>query len=139
MKENITIRHGLPHFIVDKEPELRLISRDKEIYVIRGHSDNEAEKDCPRCGRRMHVHGSRESVYQDIELIGHLHYIIVRFGRYICPVCGYSRMQKPGVAAEEHRITEHLNRRIIIRMNNGAGIVETARSLSVYHSIVKNT
>ena len=120
MKESITIRHELPHFIVDKEPELKVSGRDKEIYVTRGHSDNNAEKECPNCGRRMHVHGSRESVYQDIELIGHLHYIIVRLERYICPECGYSRMQKPGFAAEGHRITERLRRRIIIRMNNGA-------------------
>ena len=76
-------------------------------------------------------------VYQDIELIGHLHYIIVRLERYICHGCGYSRMQKPGFAAEGHRITDRLRRRIIIRMNNGARIVETARNLSVHHSIVK--
>ena len=138
MKESITIRHELPHFIVDKEPELKVSGRGKEIYVTRGHSDNNAEKECPNCGRRMHVHGSRESVYQDIELIGHLHYIIVRLERYICPECGYSRMQKPGFAAEGHRITERLRRRIIIRMNNGAGIVETARNLSVHHSIIKS-
>lgn len=87
MQESIIIRHELPHFIVDKEPELRLSSRGKEIYVTRVHSDNEEEKECPGCGRRMHVHGSRESVYQDIELVGHLHYIIVRLERYICPGC----------------------------------------------------
>ena len=137
VKESITIRHELPHFIVDREPELRLTNRGKEVYVTQGHSDNETDKRCPRCGRMMYKHGSRSSAYQDIELIGHLHYIVVRLRRYCCPGCGYSRMQSPGFTSESHRITKRLERRIIIRMNNGAGIVETARNLSVHHSIIK--
>ena len=137
MKESITIRHELPHFMVDREPELVVNHRGKEVYVTRGHSDNETDRECPKCGRMMYLHGSRCSVYQDIELIGHLHFIVVKLRRYCCPGCGYSRMQKPGFVSEGHRITRRLERRIIIRMNNGAGIVETARSLSVHHSIIK--
>ena len=138
MEDSITIRHGLSCFSVTSEPELVTTKTGKEVYVTRGTSTAPGPGSCPRCGNAMHRHGKMEMKVQDIDLLGHLHIIIVTYDRYRCSCgsCGHTQMQEVAFREPGHFITERLGRRIRIRLNCGAGISETARSLSVHPSII---
>lgn len=138
MDDCITIKHELPHFHVSREPYLITNKYGKKLYVTEGYSDNPYERTCPKCGHKMYIHGSYVSTYQDIELNGHLSLIKVKLMRTCCPKCKHSSMQEPGFTSMHHMLTERLERRIRIRINNGAGTVETSRSLSVHPSIIKD-
>ena len=138
MEDSITIRHELSCFSVTSEPELTTTRTGKEIYVTMGISTVPGPKRCPRCGSAMHRHGKREMKLQDIDLLGHLHIIIVAYDRYCCSSGGCNHTEMQGIQFKEpgHFITKRMGRRIRIRLNCGAGISETARSLSVHPSII---
>ena len=138
MEDSITIRHELSCFSVTSEPELHRTKTGKEIYITRGISTAPAPERCPECGCAMHRHGVMRRRLRDIDLLGHLSIIEVSYSRYRCSGkgCGHTQMQ--GIAFREpgHSMTERLARRIRIRLNCGAGISETARSLSVHPSTI---
>ena len=76
---------------------------------------------------------------QDIDLLGHLHIIIVTYDRYCCSSeeCNHTQMQEIRFKEPGHFITKRMGRRISIRLNCGAGISETARTLSVHPNIIR--
>lgn len=139
MNDCITIRHELSCFSVTKEPELVTSKTGKEIYVTRGISTAPGPSGCPVCGSAMHRHGKREMKIQDIDLLGHLHIIIVAYDRYCCSSeeCNHTQMQEIRFKEPGHFITKRMGRRIRIRLNCGAGISETARLLSVHPNIIR--
>ena len=138
MEESITIRHELSCFSVTEEPELVRSRTGKEIYVTRGISTAPGPLRCPVCGSAMHKHGKRKMTIQDIDLLGHLHIIIVKYDRYCCSSggCNHTQMQEIAFREPGHYLTRRMGRRIRTRLNCGAGISETARSLSVHPSII---
>ena len=138
MNDCITIRHELSCFSVTEEPKLVTSKTGKEIYVTRGISTATGPSVCPVCGSAMHRHGKHEMRLQDIDLLGHLNIIIVTYDRYCCSAegCNHTQMQEVPFREPGHLITDRLGRRIRTRLNCGAGISETARSLSVHPSII---
>ena len=116
MNDCITIRHELSCFSVTKEPELVTSKTGKEIYVTRGISTAPGPSGCPVCGSAMHRHGKREMKIQDIDLLGHLHIIIVAYDRYCCSSeeCNHTQMQEIRFKEPGHFITKRMGRRIRI-------------------------
>ena len=138
MEDSITIRHELSCFSVTSEPELRTTGTGKDAYITKGVSTAPAPERCPECGSAMHRHGRKVRRLRDIDLLGHLSIIEVSYDRYCCSGEGCSHTQMQDIAFREpgHNMTERLARRIRIRLNCGAGISETARSLSVHPSVI---
>ena len=138
MKDSITIKHELPCFCVTKEPELVRTRTGKDICVTMGISTVPGPERCPVCGSPMHRHGKRSMRLHDIDLLGHLHIIIVAYDRYCCSCegCNHTQMQEIAFKEPGHSITRRMGRRIRTRLNCGAGISETARSLSVHPSVI---
>ena len=138
MRDSITIRHELSCFSVTSEPELHTTRTGKEIYITKGISTAPMVERCPKCGSIMHRHGVMMRRLRDIDLIGHLSIIEVNYDRYRCSggSCNYTQMQDIVFREPWHNMTMRLGRRIRIRLNCGAGISETARSLSVHPSII---
>ena len=138
MKDSITIKHELPCFCVTKEPELVRTRTGKDICVTMGISTVPGPERCPVCGSPMHRHGKRSMRLHDIDLLGHLHIIIVAYDRYCCSSegCNHTQMQEIAFKEPGHSITRRMGRRIRTRLNCGAGISETARSLSVHPSVI---
>ena len=138
MRDSITIRHELPCFSVTSEPELHTTRTGKEIYITRGICTAPMEERCPKCGSIMHRHGVMMRRLRDIDLIGHLSIIEVSYDRYRCSgvSCNHTQMQDIVFREPGHNMTARLGRRIRIRLNCGAGISETARSLSVHPNII---
>ena len=138
MEDSITIRHELSSFSVTEEPRLLTTKTGKEIYVTRGISTAPGPERCPLCGSVMHRHGRRSMRIHDIDLLGHLHIIMASYDRYRCssPDCSHTQMQEIAFKEPGHFITKRMGRRIRTRLNSGAGISETARSLSVHPSII---
>ena len=138
MEDSITIRHELSCFSVTSEPEICTTGTGKDVYITKGVSTAPVSQRCPECGSVMHRHGRMVRRLRDIDLLGHLSIIEVSYDRYCCSGegCGHTQMQ--GIAFREpgHSMTERLARRIRIRLNCGAGISETARSLSVHPSVI---
>ena len=138
MRDSITVAHGLSCFSVTAEPEIRTTKSGKEVYVTRGISTSPRPGSCPVCGSVMHRHGRQEMKVQDIDLLGHLHIIIVAYDRYICSSreCRHTEMQRIEFKEPGHFITKRMGKRIRTRLNSGAGIGETARSLSVHPNTI---
>ena len=138
MKDSITVAHGLSCFSVTEEPRLERTKTGKEIYVITGVSTASSPSICPECGSKLHRHGLMMRKLQDIDLLGHLCIIEVIYDRMRCSSysCRHTQMQEIAFREPGHNITARLGRRIRTRLNCGAGISETARSLSVHPSII---
>lgn len=138
MEESITIRHELSCFSVTTEPKLITTRTGKEIYVTKGISTVPGPERCHRCGSVMHRHGKRKMQLHDIDLLGHLHIIIVTYDRYCCSSegCSHTEMQEVLFKEPRHFITKRMGKRIRTRLNCGAGISETARSLSIHPNTI---
>lgn len=136
MKDSITIKHSLPYFEVTKEPVLVTTINNKQMFITEGISTKATATECPVCGHVLHCNGTNVRSIRDIDLLGHHSLIRVKLKRMRCPSCNYSSMQAPGFEAEHHKITQRLYRRVMVRMNNGSGVTETAKQLWLHPSTV---
>ena len=81
----------------------------RDLFVLYGElSARPADSVCPKCGRRMHIHGSYPTCLRHLNFGGKLSCVCFEKSRYYCPACRHSQMQGIPFKAENHNITREL-------------------------------
>ena len=81
----------------------------RDIFVLAGTlCQHPADSVCPKCGGKMHIHGSYATCLRHLNFGGKLSCVCFEKARYYCPSCRHSRMQEIPFKAENHNITREL-------------------------------
>lgn len=78
----------------------------RDVYLLQGDLQRPEEPPhCPRCGCRMHKHGSREVTLRHLSFGSHLTAVRFERHRYRCPKCSHTEMEDVLFKADGHSIT----------------------------------
>ena len=81
----------------------------RTAYRYEGTLDiQDSDRICPKCGKRMHVHGGHLIAVQHLNVGGNFGYLSFRRNQLECPHCGATVMQSVPFMADHHRITKEL-------------------------------
>ena len=81
----------------------------RTAYRYEGTLDiQDSDRICPKCGKKMHVHGGHPIAVQHLNVGGSFGYLSFRRNQLECPHCGATVMQSVPFMADHHRITKEL-------------------------------
>ena len=81
----------------------------RTAYRYEGTLDiQDSDRVCPKCGKKMHVHGGHPIAVQHLNVGGSFGYLSFRRNQLECPHCGATVMQSVPFMADHHRITKEL-------------------------------
>lgn len=82
----------------------------RSVYLLHGEIEcGNSDTLCPRCGCRMHIHGSYETTLRHLCFGPHLSAVSFEKHRYRCPCCERTEMQDIPFKAVGHNITRELH------------------------------
>ena len=138
MHDSITIKHNIPYLSVTEEPKFYINSSQTKISVTKGVCTFPLDRECPKCGHSLHVHGCNTIKLQDIELLGSINIIELTVSRLKCKCCNYSKMQDIPFKAENHKLTTRLEAEVLSMLDNWATLSSTSKAFNIHPAIVKD-
>ena len=136
MDDCIVIKHNLLGFSVTKEPRKDIGSDGKPIYITEGISTLAMPEYCPVCGEKLHNHGTVTNQIEDLEILGVMSRLEVTRQRKRCPKCHHTEIQELSFASENHRVSKRLEKKVIVRSNNGDTITSISKAFSLHPNTV---
>lgn len=111
----------------------------REVCLLQGElvRDTKAPA-CPECDRKMHIHGSRDTLLRHLCFGARLSAVSFARHRYRCPHCGHTEMEHVPFKAAGHNITRELHQFAIDLLAYGFTNKEVSELTGLGKSTVKD-
>ncbi len=107
--QQITLPSSLTGFR-NTQTSIEQTKSGREAYLLQGDLAIRADDSiCPKCGNRMHIHGSYKTMLRHLSFGSRLSVVCFNKLRYRCAQCGHTQMQSIPFKAEGHNITQELH------------------------------
>lgn len=104
MANYISIPSSLEGFI-NTSTRAVTTTTDRPMYLLEGSLAQDAERICPHCGSKVHIHDHHDTRLSHLPFGGILTTVSFSYDRYKCPQCSRYVYQDIPFKAQHHRIT----------------------------------